>query len=124
MVDYSKLASIGKVEPKVEKPIVVKEVKQPSNQATKQPRLQETNIDDNFERIRKAVKQLGKETTSYRLHELEKESLDDILYELKKQGIRSNENEIVRIAINHLIDDYTKNKNASLLVTVLERLKA
>lgn len=102
--------------------------KQPSNQATKQPRLQQkpsaSDESIDIEAIRKAVKQVGKETTSHRMHEDEKEALEDILYSLKKKGLKSNENEFVRIAINHLIADYQDNKDDSILVRVLESLKA
>lgn len=104
------------------------EVKQPSNQATtkatKQPKKVASDADTLVETIRKAVKLVGKETTSYRLHEVEKESLDDIIYGLKKRGFRSSENEIMRIAINYVIDDYNQHSDDSVLIRVLESLKA
>lgn len=95
-------------------------VKQPSNR----PAKKRSNGDEMLESIRYAVKQVGKETTSYRLHETEKESLDDILYGLKKRGIRSSENEIMRIAINYIITDYADNGDTSVLAGVLERLNS
>lgn len=76
------------------------------------------------ELIRRAVKQVGKENTNYRLTAEEKEAMSDIVYAFKKQGIRTSENEIIRIALNSLMNDYQEKGKDSTLVTVLESLNA
>lgn len=112
------------------------EVKQPSNQATtlatKQPEVQPvrqfpravSKDDDYVETIRLALKEVGKETTSYRLHEKEKEALDEMLYQLKRRKLKSNENEVMRIAINFILGDYQANGDQSILVRALEHMRA
>jgi hypothetical protein len=87
------------------------------------PRNQDTmvpNADgDIFDVVRKAVKQIGKDFT------LDEENLlADIEYTYKRQGIRTSENEITRIAINYFIEDYRKNGDSSLLANVLKRLNS
>jgi hypothetical protein len=76
------------------------------------------------ELIRRAVKQVGKETTNYRLTSEEKDAVADLVYAFKKRGIRTSENEIVRIAINNLMNDYQENGDNSVLVTVLTSLNS
>lgn len=76
------------------------------------------------EAIRKAVKQLGKETTNYRFTRDEKETIEDLVYSYKKRGIRTNENEIMRIALNLLLADYTENGDVSVLSQVLALLNS
>jgi hypothetical protein len=55
-----------------------------------------------FELVRKSVKQIGKEAATHRFTLEEKNELADIEYTYKRQGIRTSENEITRIAINYL----------------------
>jgi len=84
-----------------------------------------TPVDDDYiEYIRKSVKQVGTKNSSHRLTQDEKDAITDIIYALKKKGLNTNENEIARIAINYLAADFRKNKQASLLVQVLERLNS
>lgn len=92
--------------------------------ATKQPSNQATINDMPHEAIRKAVRLVGKETTSYRLSGDEKEALHDLVYAFRKQGLHTNENEIMRIALNLTLTDYADNKDASALVQVLQRLNS
>lgn len=87
---------------------------------TTQPSYQ----DELVETIRKAVKQLGKEAATYRFTQQEKKSLTDIVYTYKVEGLRTSENEITRISINLLVEDYRKNGKNSILSRVLERLNA
>lgn len=93
---------------------------QPSNHDTTIPRP-ETDI---FEAVRKAVKQIGKEAATHRFTLDEKNLLADIEYTYKRQGIRTSENEITRIAINYFIEDYRKNGEQSILAQVLKRLNS
>ena len=61
------------------------------------------------------MKQIGKEAATHRFTLDEKNQLADIEYTYKRQGIRTSENEITRIAINYFIEDYRKNGEESLL---------
>jgi hypothetical protein len=80
--------------------------------------------DDIFDVVRKAVKQIGKEAATHRFTLDEKNLLADIEYTYKRQGIRTSENEITRIAINYFIEDYRKNGESSLLATIIKRLNS
>jgi hypothetical protein len=77
-----------------------------------------------FELVRKSVKQIGKEAATHRFTLDEKNELADIEYTYKRQGIRTSENEITRIAINYFIEDYRQNGEQSLLAKILKRLNS
>lgn len=76
------------------------------------------------ETIRKNVKQLGKESAFCRFTEEEKSALGDIVYKYKRNGIRTSENEVVRIAVNWLLETHRSNEQRSLLAQVLTKLNA
>lgn len=78
----------------------------------------------NVESVRRAVKQLGKEAATYRFTADEKRALADIVYQYRGAGIRTSENEITRIAINSLVEDYRQHGDQSFLALVLQRLNA
>src|SRR3989337_460879 len=75
-----------------------------------------------FELVRKSVKQIGKEAATHRFTIEEKNELADIEYTYKRQGIKTSENEITRIAINYFVEDYRQNGEQSLLAKILKRL--
>lgn len=77
---------------------------------------------DELDEIRKLVKQLGKELSTHRFTAEEKKELADIVYTCARQGIRTSENEITRIAVNWLLIDYRQNGANSVLARLLERL--
>ena len=78
-----------------------------------------------LERIRKVVKNPSKEEVLYvRLSKEEKDGLADVSYTYKRQGIRTSDNEVVRVAINALLEDYKANGEASLLALLLASLHA
>jgi hypothetical protein len=79
---------------------------------------------DIFEVVRKAVKQLGKEAATHRFTLAEKHLLADIEYTYKREGIRTSENEITRISINYIIEDYRQNGEESILAKILRRLNS
>ena len=81
-------------------------------------------IDDDayIEEIRKAVKQLGEKAATHRFTGDEKDKLSDIVFAYKKKGTTTSENELTRIAVNYMLYDYHKNKQSSIIATVLERL--
>ena len=72
--------------------------------------------------IRKAVKRVGKEAATYRFTQEEKKALVDLVYTYKIRGVRTSENEITRIAIHFLLEDYHENGEASMLAEVLKEL--
>jgi hypothetical protein len=76
-----------------------------------------------IEAIRKVVKNPGKEEVLYvRVSKDEKDTLDDINYTYKRQGMKTSDNEIARVAINTLLADYTVNGANSLLAILLASL--
>lgn len=78
--------------------------------------------DDALELVRRAVRTLGKEAATYRFTQDEKRALSSIVYAYKERGIKTSENEITRIALNYLIDEYRRNSTSSILAQVLARL--
>ncbi len=84
------------------------------------------NVDQaaEIEAIRKTVKALGREVSFVRLTPEEKGQLADVVYTYKRQGQKTSENEINRIAINYLLADYRANGEQSMLAQVLAALRA
>lgn len=100
------------------------EIKQPDiRQETNQPRHHDTTVsryqDTMIEELRKAVKEFGKEAATHRFTEAEKQVIAEIVFKYKKQGIKTSENEITRIAINFIAKDHSENNKDSLLDKVL-----
>lgn len=77
-----------------------------------------------IENIRKSVKTVGKEVTFVRLTPEEKRALADIAYTYKRRGVKTSENEVARIGINFLLEDYRGSGEESLLARVIEALLA
>lgn len=75
-----------------------------------------------IEYARRAVKQLGKEAATHRFTVEEKRALKAIERDYEERGVRTSENEITRIAINYILQDYQSNKTRSILARVLEML--
>ena len=126
---------IEKTKPeKVEKP-KLKKVEQPSNRDTMIPsnhdttvsRYQDTTTPQVYgvaiELIRKAVKEFGKEAATHRFTEAEKKEIADLLYTYKNRGIKTSENEIARIAVNFVVEDYKVNGENSILDKLLKALR-
>jgi hypothetical protein len=82
----------------------------------------EVFLDDSLEFVRRAVRTLGKEAATYRFTQEEKRALSSIVYAYKERGVKTSENEITRIALNYLIDEYRRNDTSSILAQVLSRL--
>ena len=96
--------------------------KQDSSKASKHASMISLS-NDAIESIRKVVKNPGKEEVLYvRLTKEEKDSLADVSYTYKRQGIRTSDNEVVRVAINALLEDYKINGANSLLEIVISSL--
>lgn len=95
-----------------------------SNQASGQAIMLASYPDSTIETIRKAVKQVGREVTFVRLTPEEKNQLGDIVYTYKRQNVKTSENEISRIAISYLLEDYKANGQESILAKVIASLLA
>jgi len=127
--------------PQVKKPLAVNSIEKsqttkgtdkpqatekPSNHDTMAPRNRGTVVSSNhdtiIETIRKAVKELGKEAATHRFTLDEKKAVLDIIYSYKGSGIRTSENEVARIAINYVLEDYKQNGRNSILDQVLRAL--
>jgi hypothetical protein len=114
--------------PPIEKPIgkQAEQQEKPGNRDTTTPRYHDTTLsryhDAIIETIRKAVRQFGKEAATHRFTVGEKRAIADIIYSYRSRGIRTSENEIARIAVNFVIDDYKENGENSVLHKALEAL--
>ena len=111
---------------KVEQPIN-RDTMIPSNHDTTIPRYQDTTTPQVYgvaiELIRKAVKEFGKEAATHRFTEAEKKEIADLLYTYKNRGIKTSENEIARIAVNFVVEDYKVNGENSVLHKLLKALR-
>lgn len=98
-----------------------------SSHDTKPPRHRDVTVsryhDTTVEFIRKSVKEFGKEAATHRFTLAEKRALATIVHTLHMQGIRTTENEITRIAVNFVVDEFSRQQNDSLLGLVLKALK-
>jgi hypothetical protein len=106
-----------------------REVKRaPKNRDTMLPRHHGTTVsryhDTLIEAIRKAVKDFGKEAATHRFTQEEKQGIADLIYAYSKQGLKTSENEIARIGINFIIQDYKENGEDCLLGRALKALSA
>jgi hypothetical protein len=91
----------------------------PRHHATTQPRLHDTMV----ETIRASVKAFGKEAATHRFTLEEKKAITDLIYAYQRNGVRTNENEITRIAVNFIVNDFQANGKSSILELVLKALK-
>jgi hypothetical protein len=105
-------------------PAIIKPNKQEGNEDSRKASILASTLANKtaIEAIRKSVKHPGKEVTFVRLTNKEKEQLGDIVYTYKKQGIKTSENEIARIGLNQLVEDYKTNGQNSTLAKVLKAL--
>lgn len=98
----------------------------PANHGTTTPRDHDTTTpryhDTMIESIRKSVKEFGKEAATHRFTKDEKKAIADIIYAFRHQGVRTSENEIARIAINFVINDYRRDPKSSVLGRALRAL--
>lgn len=99
----------------------------PRHHGTMQPFNHDTMVsryqDGIIQTVRRAVKEIGKEAATHRFTEKEKQEIIDLIYAYKRQGITTSENEITRIAVNFLVQDYQQNGETSILHQVLKALK-
>ena len=76
------------------------------------------------ETIRRIIKSQGKEVSYIRMTPEEKAELAEIVYTYKRRGFKTSENEINRVAVNCMLEDYKVNGRNSLLAKVLDALAA
>src|SRR5687768_15630053 len=126
---------VQKVEPVKIKKQKVQKSEQPSNRDTTTPRYHDTTesgYQDTttpqihgvlIEQIRKAVKEFGKEAATHRFTQAEKKEIADLIYTYKNRGIKTSENEIARIAVNFVVEDYKVNGENSVLHKLLKALR-
>jgi hypothetical protein len=115
-------------------PPVAEQSKSASERDTVIPRHHDTTVDTTvsryrdttplFEKTRRAVKHLGKEAATHRFTVEEKRILKKIEHEYALKEIRTSENEITRIAINYLCEEYRLNKENSVLAKILDLLNS
>ena len=98
-------------------------VKKPDNHEPMTPRHRDTANSTMVDTVRKAVKQVGKEAATHRFTIDEKRAIADIVYTYGRQGYRTSENEIARIAINWLVQEYQRNGTESVLEQVCKALR-
>jgi hypothetical protein len=77
---------------------------------------------DQIENLRRAVKQPGKDHSTYRLTVEEKQELARIVYSYGERGIKTTFNEITRVGLNWLLEDFRARSDDSILARVLARL--
>ena len=102
----------------------------PRNNATTQPANDATAASANdgapdpalLEAVRKTTKQIGKEAATHRFTAAEKQMIAEIVYTCARQGTRTSENEITRIAVNWLLLDYDRHGDQSVLAKLLASL--
>ena len=98
----------------------------PRNHDTMTPRNHDTVVsryhDTTIESVRKAVKEFGKEAATHRFTLEEKKALAEIIHINKKRNIKTSENEIARIGINFIIQEYKEKEKQSLLDLVIKAL--
>jgi hypothetical protein len=91
-------------------------------QSSKQAIMLSSYHDSVVELIRKAVRLYGKEAFFGRFTPEEKRALSDIAYSYERTGAKTSENQIARIAVNFMINDYKENGKQSILDKVLNAL--
>ena len=74
--------------------------------------------------IRRVVRVLGKEVAFIRVTPAEKQQLGEVVYTYKRQGIKTSENELLRIGLAFLLADYADNETESVLARVIAALNA
>lgn len=94
---------------------------EPSQKDSVQSREQASSHASVLAKIGKAVREIGKEVSYTRLTPEEKRRVLDIIYNFKSTGIRTTENELMRIAINFLLEDYDLHKEGSILHKILHQ---
>jgi hypothetical protein len=81
------------------------------------------DVQDLVRQIRRTVRAPGKEVVYVRLTPEEKTRLRDLAYSYQRQGTKTSDTEIARIAINQLLEDHERHGEASLLARVFQSMQ-
>jgi hypothetical protein len=95
----------------------------PSYQATNIPEYANEIVDPYIRSIHRALREPNHKAASYRVSDTEKKRLTVAIFQLSMKNIYTNENEIMRIALNHLMNGYDEEQEESVLVKVLRSLR-
>ena len=99
-----------------------------SNRANTRDSMLTNTQDDLIETIRKTVKQVGKDTLFVRLTPDEKHQVASAVFTLNEkyrgESRKTSENEIGRIGVNFILEDYKANGRGSILARVMAALHA
>jgi len=96
--------------------------KKDSDHDSKIASYQDSTLDSMIDGVRKAVRVRGNEQSIHRLSREEKRAVKDLVYEYDKDGVRTSENEVTRIALNWLIVDHKERGEESILARVLSAM--
>ena len=103
-----------------------RETKRPRSHDTATLRHRDTAVSHEqaevVDRIRRTVRVVGKEAATLRLTAEEKAHLADVIYSYKRKGKRTSETEIIRIALNYVLEDLEQNGGDSILSRVMDAL--
>lgn len=95
----------------------------PGQRETEIPRHHATMVPAMLRQVRQAVRRIGKEAATYRFTREEKDKLAETIYTEGRAGIKTCENEIVRIAVNWLLEDQRARGEISVLAQALKALR-
>ncbi len=99
--------------------------KHASTRARKQNGIEAGDQSDAWvDKIRKSVRVPGKEVVYMRVTPQEKLRLRDIAYSYQRQGTKTTDTEISRIAVNYILEDYEQNRESSVLARVIASMLA
>ncbi|MHB1357919.1 MAG: hypothetical protein ACYCZF_18265 [Anaerolineae bacterium] len=103
--------------------VTIQETIPPGQRETEKPRHHATMVPAMLRQVRQAVRRIGKEAATYRFTREEKDKLAETIYTEGRAGIRTCENEIVRIAVNWLLEDQRARGEISVLAQALKALR-
>ena len=98
------------------------EEKPPQQRDTVVAHAQSVDPSDLIKHTRSAVKKQGKEAAFYRFMPEEKAALADLIHAYRVKGMRTSENEVVRICLNYLLEEYRLKPEKSVIARVLDQL--
>ena len=103
--------------------VTIQETIPPEQRETEIPRHHATMVPAMLRQVRQAVRRIGKEAATYRFTREEKDKLAETIYTEGRAGIKTCENEIVRIAVNWLLEDQRARGEISVLAQALKALR-
>jgi len=102
----------------------IQKTKRTRHREAEAPRYHATMTPTLLKGLRQAVRRIGKEAATYRFAREEKDQLAETIYAQRRAGIKTCENEIVRIGLNWLIAEHGARGEKSVLARALKALRA